>query len=562
MSRRIRMTYMAGRAATQATVALFATALALPPAQAAPSADAPPSGETVELPLTGPAYREADQAYRAYARANYAEAARHAREALRLRPDVQRLHTLLGDALAAAQRQARMAGDAPAVARAPSATVAAPHASTDSRLARRAAARATRTASATAPRVTTTVAAQAPDYGPPDRVVGDTMPMRLSLTLSTPSVQALMQHTGYALGNRPEAMVNATAAATGEPLQAPAPPPPAPAERAYVAMREGHPREAAAAFAEADRQGRLEPRQLQDAAFASLDAGDAPAAAGYFRRALDAADDGRIALTPQQAQDVRVAVADQERNWGASVAGFYRAGGTVPGLAPQDGGRDDRSLQAVSEVYWRPPALKGFAGGGTFVDVYGRLLGTLYSGAGYAEGGSSAQAAFGVRAKPFGPVNLVGAAERLVKVGSASRDDWLLRLGFSDSFNTAPRVGRGSWWTGDVYAETGRYLQAGEKYVTSEARLGRSWRVDPEGGWNGVSSAVLTPHLVLAADYNTGYTQPRAVGAGVGMSLRTWLREDSRSGPRSYMDLSLQLRHRLSGDSRAGGVVLRLSYNH
>ncbi len=557
MSRRTRMDRMAGRAAAQATVALFATALALPPALAAPPAGEPSFGETVELPLTGPAYREADQAYRAYARANYAEAARHAREALRLRPDVQRLHTLLGDALAAAQRQTRTAGDPPA---------AAPHASAATRLARRAAARPTRTASATVPGQTDQVAAQAPDYGPPDRVVGDDMPMRLSLALSTPSVQALVQHTGYTPGNRPEATADATGAASGEPLQAPAPTAPptpvAPAERAYIAMREGRPREAAAAFAEADRQGHLEPRQLQDAAFASVDAGDAPAAAGYFRRALDAADDGRIPLTPQQAQDIRVAVADQERNWGASVAGFYRAGGTVPGLTPQDGGRDDRSLQAVSEVYWRPAALKGFAGGGTFVDVYGRLLGTLYSGAGYADGGSSAQAAFGVRAKPFGPVNLVGAAERLVKVGSASRDDWLLRLGFSDGFNTAPRVDRGPWWTGDVYAETGRYLQAGEKYVTSEARLGRSWRVDPEGGWPGVSSAVLTPHLVLAADYNTGYTQPRAVGAGAGVSLRTWVREDNRSGPRSYVDLSLQLRHRLSGDSRAGGVVLRLSYNH
>ncbi|WP_296251239.1 hypothetical protein [uncultured Stenotrophomonas sp.] len=57
-----------------------------------------------ELPLSGAAYRVAEQAYAAYARGDYAEAARQAREAVRLRPDVQRLHDLL------AQSQARASG--------------------------------------------------------------------------------------------------------------------------------------------------------------------------------------------------------------------------------------------------------------------------------------------------------------------------------------------------------------------------------------------------------------------------------------------------------------------
>ncbi|MES2183366.1 MAG: hypothetical protein V4505_02370 [Pseudomonadota bacterium] len=527
-------------AAARATVVLFAASLVVPPVWAVETV------ETVELPLTGPAYRLADQAYQAFARAHYAAAAQRAREALRLRPDVQRLHTLLAESLAAAQRQTRAAGEPLPAARLAPAT----------RLANRVAARHGRGALATS-----SASAAAPPSsgnGPADRVVGDDMPMRLTLALADTSVRAVAARTSYPSGQD----LQARADDRGGTPAAPPPAPPTPAERAYLALQAGRPREAADGFAEADRQGRLEPRQLQDAAFASLDAGDAPAAARYFRRALDAADDGQIDLDPQQRQDTRVAVADQERNGGASAAAFYRAGGTLPGLATQDGGRNDRSLQAVTEAYWRPAGLKGFAGGGTFVDVYGRLLGTLYSGAGYADGGSSAQAAFGVRAKPFGKVNLVGAAERLVKVGSASRDDWLLRLGYSDGFNTAPRVDRGPWWTGDVYAETGRYLRAGEKYFVSEARFGRSWRVDPEGHWPGLSSAVLTPHLVLAADYNSGFANPRAVGGGIGVNLRTWLREGSRSGPRSYADLSLQLRHRLSGDDRAGGIVLRLSYNH
>lgn len=57
-----------------------------------------------ELPISGAAYRVAEQAYAAYARGDYAEAARQASEAVRLRPDVQRLRDLL------AQSQARAAG--------------------------------------------------------------------------------------------------------------------------------------------------------------------------------------------------------------------------------------------------------------------------------------------------------------------------------------------------------------------------------------------------------------------------------------------------------------------
>ncbi|NIF81879.1 bacteriophage N4 adsorption protein A, partial [Paraburkholderia sp. Cy-641] len=48
--------------------------------------------ETLPLPLAGSAYRIAQQAYDEYARGDYDAAARDAREAVRLRPDVARLH--------------------------------------------------------------------------------------------------------------------------------------------------------------------------------------------------------------------------------------------------------------------------------------------------------------------------------------------------------------------------------------------------------------------------------------------------------------------------------------
>ncbi|MES2944878.1 MAG: hypothetical protein V4772_18580 [Pseudomonadota bacterium] len=56
-----------------------------------------------DLPLTGPAFEIADAAYKAYARGDYRAAAENAREALRLRPDVASLKTLLDKAEAASQ---------------------------------------------------------------------------------------------------------------------------------------------------------------------------------------------------------------------------------------------------------------------------------------------------------------------------------------------------------------------------------------------------------------------------------------------------------------------------
>ncbi|MCS4510504.1 NfrA family protein [Xylophilus ampelinus] len=518
-----------------------------------------PHAATEELPLTGPAYRLADEAYRAYDRGNYAAAAARAREAIRLRPDVQRLQALLRASEDAAQRQTRAADSGAVSPPIPARAVAV----------RRAASPRPRARPGRVPAASDDMSLPGPPYrivGAPDTGDGDGdgdgHPMlQIARSLARPPA-------ARAAGPAPVEPAPMADAGPGTPVFVPS----APAghvEQAYGFLRDDRSREAATAFAHADRSGSLRPAHLLDAAYASLRAGDSSVSAAYFRRALDAADAGEIVLDPQARQDIRLAVADQERAGGASAALFYRGGGTLPGLATDTGStgtagdRSDRSVQAVAEGYWRPRELKGFAGGGTFVDLYGRVLGTPYSGAGYAEGASSAQAAVGVRARPLSAVNLVVAAERLVKVGSASRSDWLLRAGISENFGVAPRVDRDSWWSGDGYAEAGRYLQAGEKYLVSEGRLGRSWRLDAaDRGWPGLSQATLMPHVVLAADYNTGFARPRAVGAGVGMNLRSWWREDARSGPRSYADLSAQYRWRVAGDDRAGGLVLRLSYNY
>ena len=52
-------------------------------------------GETLPLPLTGPAYISANEAYSAYERKDYDLAIAKARQALRQRPDITRLNTLI-----------------------------------------------------------------------------------------------------------------------------------------------------------------------------------------------------------------------------------------------------------------------------------------------------------------------------------------------------------------------------------------------------------------------------------------------------------------------------------
>ncbi|WP_167361437.1 tetratricopeptide repeat protein, partial [Paraburkholderia ginsengiterrae] len=68
------------------------------------SVSAPAAPAVNSLPLSGAAYRVAQQAYAAYGRGDYAEAVSRAREAIRQRPDLVSLRVLLANSLAAQRR--------------------------------------------------------------------------------------------------------------------------------------------------------------------------------------------------------------------------------------------------------------------------------------------------------------------------------------------------------------------------------------------------------------------------------------------------------------------------
>jgi tetratricopeptide (TPR) repeat protein len=317
-------------------------------------------------------------------------------------------------------------------------------------------------------------------------------------------------------------------------------------EFAYMAQRVAAPQLAADTFKEIDQAGALPDRALQDAGYAALGANERPAAGNYFKRAIDASHDGRFALGDEQLFTVRRTVEQLERQWGGYIGLNYR--GASPQSGPAGATASD-SAQLGAEGYWRPPQ---FNRDGRYVDLYARVTANVYSReSGIATGAGSTLGALGVRVKPLASQNLILAAERLVPLGDNTDSDWLLRAAYSAGTGTDLRARAGQWTMAQVYAEAGRYLSAGTNYFTSEAQLGRSF-LRTDGG-----HTVWTPYLVLGADYNEGFVQREAIGAGVGVSWRYWFNEDRYTAPRAYFDVNLQYRARISGDDRAGGVVLR-----
>lgn len=321
---------------------------------------------------------------------------------------------------------------------------------------------------------------------------------------------------------------------------------------AYMAQRAKAPELAARSFDEIDAAGQLPDRSLRDAGYAALGANERGNAASYFKRAILAARDGDAPLDRQALFDTRRTIEQLERVWGAYASLSFR--GAAPQTGPANTASGD-STQLGTEAYWRPTM---FNNNNRYIDLYARLSGTPHSSMdGVATGADSTQAALGVRVKPFASQSVVVAAERQVAVGARTEGDWLLRAGYSGGFGTDLAPGNGVWSMGQLYAEAGRYLSAGINYATAEAQLGRSFKAPR--GWP--LNTVLTPYLVLGTDYNEGFLERRAIGAGVGMGLRHWFSEDRYTAPRAYVDFTLQYRARLGGDDRAGGVVMRAIIN-
>lgn len=346
---------------------------------------------------------------------------------------------------------------------------------------------------------------------------------------------------------------------------------------AYLSVQAGDDDTAHQSFAKVDASSGLTPTATQDAAYNAMRVNDDERAVGYFKRVIDAEKAGQLEMSDKQRFDTRRAVADVSRTWGLISTTSYRGNTSSSGLsaAPSTGASgnggssssSNDSLQNSTELSWRPLGYRN----ARFVELYGRITDTLWSKNSDSDTGLDAlQGAIGVRAKPFSSLNVMTAVERTFPLGSSDVDgDWLVRLGYGSSIGTDLRVDTSSWWTSQLFAEAGHYVNDSRNYFNSEWQGGRSYAIGGAG-----SRWVTFPHVVAAFDYDskmdseTGadgradYSSGTAAGIGVGNNLRYWFREDAYNAPRSYVDFSLQYRVKLSGDDRAKGVFARLTFSY
>ena len=319
-----------------------------------------------------------------------------------------------------------------------------------------------------------------------------------------------------------------------------------PLDVAYLANQVGDDVLADEYFSRADRRGELKGTALLDAAYVARRRFDNARAENLFRRAIDASATGLIDLTPQRLLEVRRDVSNVSRTWGAYASMIYgpigigdNAGFSIPGSG-------SNTLQIGGEIYWRPPGI-GNRNGAT-VELFGRAFETLYDGSGGATGSRTIQGSVGARWKPLYGHNVILEASRLFPIGDAARHDWLLRLAYSKGEGGELRYDVEHWRYWQVYGEIARYTEVQETLANAELRFGHSFRVPGLG-----LDVVATPFLVAGAAYDSLLATTSTFGAGAGFNARVWFREDKYSGPASYVDLTVQHRFKLAGDSRGGG---------
>lgn len=325
-----------------------------------------------------------------------------------------------------------------------------------------------------------------------------------------------------------------------------------PLDAAYLSTRIGDNEAARQAFAQADANGGLPPSALLDAGYAAMHSKHDAEAVGYFKRAIDAVNGLQLKLDPQMVYDTRRTIADVSRKWGVLASLTLRNGsGVTPGFGATGGVPGSRTTQAGAEAYYRPWGYRN----GEFVELFARGFATLDSQAGNLTGGDSFQGALGVRWKPLTSQNLMLSLSRVF--GPNVTGDWLAQIGYSYDLGTDLRMDASNWWTTRFYAEAGRYLNQGVNYGIGSLMVGKSYLVGGDG------RTVLFPHGFVGVEYTSNDPVAKtSAGAGPGVSLRRWFREDVYDAPRSYWDLTVQYRARITGDDRMKGLFLNglLSY--
>lgn len=311
---------------------------------------------------------------------------------------------------------------------------------------------------------------------------------------------------------------------------------------AYDLLRENKDDDALAAFRQGFAAGAGNAGNYADAAYAAKRLGKNDEAEDLFRQSLDA-DDKEHAFDEQRRFGYRREVQQLERTWGFVLSVPYQ----VSAFTPQG---TVNVLQPGIEAYWQPPKI-GYQNG-RILQLFVRGYGTAYDGSGNVTGMPTVQGSVGARYKPIADQNLVITAERLVRIGRFSTNDWLARLGYSSEAGSDLRVTQPSWRSWQVYAEADYFLHQGRYVLYSELRYGHTWAIPA------ISDHLTAyPHVAFVFDHDNRETNETAMGVGPGVQFRFWFRENRYSAPASWTDVTVQYRFRLTSAARARGVVVQ-----
>ena len=312
---------------------------------------------------------------------------------------------------------------------------------------------------------------------------------------------------------------------------------------ALVAMAAGDDAAAQEILADPAHHEGLTRQSALDAAYSAKRLGLDERAVQFFRLglALDEREEAR--LSPNSREQIRREIRELERVWSVTGQASYSSAGRPDGLVPVG---DDEALQVGAELSRR---LGGWRAGRPF-SVFARVFHSQFTGAAGERSGAT-QGWVGARYKPLAAVDFNVEASRLVGLDENGIDDWSLRSAISAGGGLEPETGQGSWtyWRG--YADASYLFEKDIAYGLAEARFGRSLTV---GG-----GTVLTPYAVARAGLDTGRAEDVSLGAGAGVSLRHWYAATDTVAARGFIELDIQAREGIAGNSDAGGVLASIT---
>ncbi len=309
------------------------------------------------------------------------------------------------------------------------------------------------------------------------------------------------------------------------------------ANSGYKAYDSADYKQAIAYFEQALKLSPHNPELQLQLAYAYKISGQNARAVRHFKIALDQYDGTSFPL--------RREIEQLENRLDVSGYVIYR---NEPSANRQLTGPDLTRSQAGAEVSYQPERI-GFRNGKKF-QIYGRLLSAMKQGR-LEMDPDSYQAGVGMRIKPLSRHNLVLSAERLLKAGKFARNDWMIRAGYSYDYNSDYREDKKHWWSHSLYLDAALIdFNSPDIFLTAQTT----------GGYNITlgRGLVIQPRMTGLINWQKdSFRQASLIEAGPGLNLRYYFNDTKYVAYRAYLDLTMEYRVKISGNSinHSGPVI-------